>query len=180
MTNLKDEQITSLQAEGFVTGKITLSGKEDSGTFVHESGEKFPCKLSDQLLDGEDLDKNKLYRVYPFNRKETGLNFFVQDVVEDEPSDVFDFVAKVQSIGDGNFTVAVWSTTNQRYFNTKISGFLQAKREQLWNLECELDGKELILIDGKKLAEKWSLPADWKGEPTTQTKNRSPIRSANA
>ena len=84
-------------------------------------------------------------------------------------------MAKVQAIGEGDFTVAVWSTTNQRYFMTKISGFIQAKRDQLWNLECELDGQELLLIDGRKLAEKWSLPADWKG--AEQNKNRSPIRA---
>ena len=174
MTNLKEKQITALNAEGFVTGKLTLDKDGETGSFIHESGETFPCKVDSSLKKSPDLDKSQLYKVYPYNRKDTGLNFYVQEVVADEPSDVFDFVAKVQSIGDGEFTVAVWSSRNQRFFNSKISGFIQAKRDQIWNLECELDGKELILVDGKKLAEKWSLPADWKASTSS---NRSPIRS---
>ena len=175
MANIKEQQIATLSAEGFVQGKVELDSTGESGKFVHQSGESFPCKAAPQIKASEKYGKENLYKVYPFCKKETGLNFFVQDEVEDEPSDVFDFIAKVQSIGEGEFTVAVWSTSNQRYFMSKITGFIQAKRDQLWNLECELEGKELILIDGKKLAEKWSLPADWKGPE--QSKIRNPIRA---
>lgn len=176
MSNIKEQQVATLSAEGFVTGKLNLDSTKESGEFVHESGTKYPCKVNPSLVDSPNLKNNQLYKVYPYSKKETGLNFYVQEEVADEPGDVFDFVAKIQSIGEGEFTVAVWSTENQRYFNTKISGYLQAKREQLWNLECELDGSELMLIDGKKLAEKWSLPANWKGSASDQ---RNPIRSAN-
>ncbi|MCB9470036.1 MAG: hypothetical protein H6677_17325 [Candidatus Obscuribacterales bacterium] len=175
MSNIKGQQIATLSAEGFVTGKVTMEKNAETGVFVHESGQSFPCKVAPGLKDSPNFGNTQLYKVYPYHKKETGLNFLVQEEVEDEPSDVFDFVAKVQAIGEGDFTVAVWSTTNQRYFMTKISGFIQAKRDQLWNLECELDGQELLLIDGRKLAEKWSLPADWKG--AEQNKNRSPIRA---
>ena len=115
MSNIKGQQITTLSAEGFVTGKVTEANGE-AGVFVHESGESFPCKIAPGLEDSPNFGSNQLYKVYPYNKKETGLNFLIQEEVADEPSDVFDFVAKVNSIGEGEFTVAVWSNTNQKYF----------------------------------------------------------------
>ena len=124
MSNIKGQQITTLSAEGFVTGKVTEANGE-AGVFVHESGESFPCKIAPGLEDSPNFGSNQLYKVYPYNKKETGLNFLIQEEVADEPSDVFDFVAKVNSIGEGEFTVAVWSNTNQKYcYQTKTKSLL--------------------------------------------------------
>lgn len=100
------------------------------------------------------------FMVYPHSEKtELCLSVSYPRKDQSEPDRYFEVQGVVYSIDENYITMAVWSESQQHQSYVRIKGFLPgAKKGQVWWLECELERDALYLVDGLKVAAKWTKP----------------------
>jgi hypothetical protein len=76
----------------------------------------------------------------------------------------FEVQGVVKDIAGDCIEVGIWSQERKCFFTTYVRGYLpKALNQEVWCMECELNGGALVLIDAVKLAEMW--------QPGTETQS---------
>ncbi len=161
---MNDTKLPRPAARGYVRGRITDFSGSQRCSFQVERGAKICCLLLGGKAKAKSLSEceSQLWAVYPGSHA-NNLIFKVRGKAQSDKHECegqFLVTGNVMKVKGERIFIDVWSVVEKRYFLVVVEGNLSAKRGQYWELECALDGENLILVDGKKLADRLD-PVDY-------------------
>lgn len=183
MTENEDFHFPVLDVEfhracGIVKGCITQLDKvSKSAWLVCPDGQTYESRV---INSGAEKFANRGWQtllVYPVYEKKLILEIAYPR--KDEPPDrYFEVQGVVTGIykKTGEIEVSIWSCNGNSLRTVRVNGYLPAQRGQVWWLQCELDSDGLFIIDGKKIAAKWSPPEGFDHLRVFKMVKRKPAR----
>ncbi len=164
---MNETKLPRPMARGYVRGRITDYTDSLRCSFQIEDGAKIGCVLISGKAKAKVLSESEsqLWAVYP-GTHENSLIFKVRGKAGSDKQECegqFFVTGNIMKVKGERIFVDVWSVVEKRYFLVVVEGDITARRGQYWELECALAGDRLILVDGKKLADRLD-PADYFAE----------------
>lgn len=172
---MSDTRLPRPTARGYVTGQVVDFTDSYLCSFQVEGGAKIGGSMFGRQARKDALSENEtgLWVVYPGTR-ENKLIFKIRGKAHSDKQEFegqFFITGNIKKIKGEQIFVDIWSVVKHRYFLVIVEGHLKAKRGEYYELECGLDGDKLILVDGKKLADRLD-PADYFAEVDLGSKQK--------
>jgi len=150
------------RAFGWVAGVVHMEPDSKTGKIVLDDGTEIPCvyvswRVSKFVKTGE----RQVLKVFPdTHRKYLVLKIAAAFAEGNRPLGQFNIRGTIDKIKEERIRLNVFSTFKKRTFKIEVAGFLPTNCQpgQFWELECELEDKDLVIVDGKKLADTWPPP----------------------
>jgi len=152
------------RAFGWVAGVVHMEPDSKNGKIVLDDGTEIPCvyvswRVSKFVKAGE----RQILKVFPDTQKKYLILKIAAAFTKEHRLrrlDQFNVRGTIDKVKNGRIRLNVFSTFKKRTFKIEVAGFLPSECQsgQFWELDCEREGKDLVMVDGKKISDTWPPP----------------------
>lgn len=144
---------------GRIRGHVVKASDEPNDwQLIREDGTHIKCNIVNrQVQECVEAGVTKTWKAYAgvFKDKLVLKLCGIRDRQSADASYPFLIRGMLHRIEGDRIYFKVWSTRRKKFYFVLVFGFLpKAEQGQKWQVECEVEGDQLVIVDGQLLADK--------------------------